>query len=228
MPVILRDDDEHADFEDEPVKKSNARAQLILATVVLVIIVVALMYWLKNENQGPALADTGKPGALTEEVVREPERMAVSVEQSTGEQSDAGAEEDAALSQKLFGGPVSEVAEISSPRLGGVSKITNISWAEGTLVETVTVRGNGGFSAAQIRLTTLADPPRCLVRIAGIKEPFYRDRIPMTLQKASAVRLGHHHDLEPPELHLVFDLTGRSVTASGPVVDGDSFSINLK
>ncbi len=219
-----------SDVTEKRLARKNLVSQFALAAAALVVIVLVLMLWLDDAESPPVVPGPGHDGALIEEVVADPDSMAVSVVDGTPAEEVALREQDAVISRTLFGELVPDSTADGSNAMAitiGATKISNVSWAKGEDVESVTIRGNADFTASQIRMTTLAAPPRCLVRIMGVEEAFYRNRITTTLDRISAVRLGHHHELDPPELHIVFDLKDSMVTPVGPILDGKSFTINI-
>jgi hypothetical protein len=54
--------------------------------------------------------------------------------------------------------------------------------------------------------------PRGVLRLRGVTRSLAGDTIPIHDSNLEQIRIGLHPELEPPELHLVFDLTDRRVT----------------
>jgi hypothetical protein len=68
----------------------------------------------------------------------------------------------------------------------------------------------------------LSSPPRVLVRLKGIVEPYRPLETPVGTTEVRAIRMGHHPEKTPPSLWVVLDVIGPGVKVKGVEVDGDT------
>jgi len=107
--------------------------------------------------------------------------------------------------------PATRVVDVDVARLGDTTVIG--------------IRGNGDFDDTRLQVSMLKDPPRVLVRIAGI-ETFYRpNEIEVGSPEVVKVRVGHHPEVTPAKLYVVIDLAEESMAIQGTSVAGDTIRI---
>lgn len=107
--------------------------------------------------------------------------------------------------------PATRVVDVDVARLGDTTVIG--------------IRGNGDFDDTRLQVSMLKDPPRVLVRIAGI-ETFYRpNEIEVGSPEVVKVRVGHHPEVTPVKLYVVIDLAEESMAIRGTSVAGDTIRI---
>jgi uncharacterized protein (TIGR02266 family) len=89
---------------------------------------------------------------------------------------------------------------------GPVSRVLNVTWEEQAGATLVTVHLDGGLQEWAYSASRLASPPRELVRIDGIRNPFPRTTIPVGSPLVERVRLGYHPEGRTSQMHVVVDL----------------------
>ena len=121
--------------------------------------------------------------------------------------------------------PTVSPSPVPSPALAGVpaSRITDVAWDRQPDGTVVTVTADGMLASRRVREFMMTNPPRLVVRIAGIGEGFTPYRVSVRTPELNSIRIGLHEERTPPELHLVFDLAPLAgappeVTASGGTV----------
>ncbi len=91
------------------------------------------------------------------------------------------------------------------------SRVLNVIWERQGDELLVTVFLDGRVEEWQYSVARLASPPRELVRIQGIRQPFARSELPVSSDLAERVRIGFHPGRRGSELHLVVDLADPGV-----------------
>jgi hypothetical protein len=90
--------------------------------------------------------------------------------------------------------------------------ISDLSWTVDEAGRTVVVvTGAQPFDGRQYRSYHLTDPPRAVVLVSGIDSPYLPGSLTLDDRNVTTVRIGHHPEVAPPELHIVFDLTSDAV-----------------
>jgi hypothetical protein len=105
--------------------------------------------------------------------------------------------------------------------------IEDVSWSSEGPATVVTITAGSAFAPDQIRQSRLQSPPRVLVRIMGITEAFRIPGVRCQLPQLTGVRFGHHHELDPPQLHVVLDLADPDVEVTEMTIDGRSAALRL-
>ncbi len=79
---------------------------------------------------------------------------------------------------------------------------------------------NGSLERSRLREYRLENPPRQVLRIAGITEPYDDHPLQVGGPLLTRVRVGFHPEMSPPELHVVVDLAGAGVKLDSLKVSG--------
>ncbi len=108
--------------------------------------------------------------------------------------------------------PAARAGNAASPAAGATfSKVLNIiSEPQGDELA-VTIFLDGRVEEWQYSVARLQSPPRELVRIQGIHQPFPRSELPVSNALARRIRVGFHPEKPKSELHVVVDLAGPGV-----------------
>ena len=91
----------------------------------------------------------------------------------------------------------------------------------------VELETEGDLSIAGVDPLRLDSPPRLLVRVRGVAEPYAISDVPVDSPRVAAVRTGYHQGIDPPELHIVVDLASTAVELAGVDVDPDRVRVHL-
>jgi hypothetical protein len=76
--------------------------------------------------------------------------------------------------------------------------------------------GNGAIPPEVYSRTRLdGNPPRELIRLAGIRRPYPQSRVVVGTPEVLQVRLGYHPETGRGELHVVLDLARPEVVVAG-------------
>lgn len=113
------------------------------------------------------------------------------------------------------------------PSLTGSVTVERIQWrvdGDLTVIELVT---DAPVDAADITPLRLEDPPRLLVRIRGVVSGCPSELLEPDVDRITSIRTGYHAAMSPPELHVVFDLSGAGVRLVGIQVDPDAVRVRL-
>lgn len=89
----------------------------------------------------------------------------------------------------------------------------------------VVVRADGPIDPQGVDTLRLDDPPRILLRIRGIEEPYTPHRVDVGSLDVAAIRIGHHPELQPPTLYVVLDTTSPEVEVVSSGVSGSSVTV---
>jgi hypothetical protein len=112
---------------------------------------------------------------------------------------------------------------------GGPSSVTGIvvrAVADGTTV--VEVRADAPIEPYGYRHYHISEPPhREVVRVRGISRPYPLQEIPVGDENILRIRVGHHADHLPPELHLVLDLAAPDVRITDEQLDDGVLVLRL-
>jgi len=99
--------------------------------------------------------------------------------------------------------------------------IESIDVEAGSAGTVVRIRGNGALEDGAVSMENLSSPPRVLVRLRGIRSVYRPFTIEAGTAEVTRARIGHHKDRRPPELWVVFDLTGPQAEIGGIDIQGD-------
>lgn len=86
------------------------------------------------------------------------------------------------------------------------SRVLNLIWEPRDDEILVTVFLDGPIEEWEYTVTRLSEPPRSLVVIRGISQPFPRTEIPVGAELVERLRVGFHPERPRSELHVVVDL----------------------
>ena len=112
---------------------------------------------------------------------------------------------------------------------GGATRIVDISvWRGDGGVTVFRLQADSAFSADAIRQQRIdGDHPRELLRLLHMAHPFRVTRETIADANVAQVRIGHHPELDPPELHFVFDLMSEEVELVRIAVDGPQILVEF-
>ncbi|HPS79123.1 MAG TPA: hypothetical protein PLS53_13275 [Thermoanaerobaculaceae bacterium] len=108
------------------------------------------------------------------------------------------------------------------------TRIQTVRWEPGGDGGSVVLVANGGIVPHRIRHLRLENPPRELVRIAGISSGSEPESLAVGGRLVARVRLGHHPELSPPELYVVVDLGSASARVDDVQSTGSSVRIPIR
>ena len=109
---------------------------------------------------------------------------------------------------------------------GAVGTIQEITWsAEGRRTVLLVWTGGAVVRGDVLDFRIDGDNPRHVVRILGIDQPYDRGEMRIGTRQVRRLRTGLHSDRRPPEIHLVFDLTGPGVEVTGIEANGNRLRI---
>lgn len=115
------------------------------------------------------------------------------------------------------------------PSGAAASSVTAVTVVErGGEVTVVEIVGNAPFLTGGARHFHLGgELPREVLRIAGITRRYRPYTTPVGDANVLRVRVGHHPEYDPPELHVVFDLASDGVAISRVEQEGDRLLVFL-
>ena len=93
---------------------------------------------------------------------------------------------------------------------------------------TVILWGNGAIRPESYKRISIDSPPREVVQIRGVRQPFSPGRIPVGTSEVKQIRVGYHQDPAGNELHVVIDLAGSKVKVARIEPDGQRLRIHLQ
>jgi len=86
--------------------------------------------------------------------------------------------------------------------------VRGITWSHETGSTEVEIRLGSKLSPKDVSVSQFEQPPRILIRIPDVSEPFSPLLIPVGSPELAQVRSWLHVERRPPELHVVLDLAG--------------------
>lgn len=131
-----------------------------------------------------------------------------------GEGSDAESPQ-AAASDELGETPAAGPEPDRAVALARADTVTGIEVEPGVAGTVLRIRANGGLGEGVISMEKLASPPRVLVRVRGIVNPYRPYTVEGGTAEVSQARIGHHVERRPPELWIVVDLTDPDARIGG-------------
>lgn len=131
-------------------------------------------------------------------------------------------ESNSPLRDKDSGQTASENLEV----LTGVRKIS-FEILQGQTV--ISIHGYGTWGSESYKVYRVGDRsrPRQLVKIYGIRNPFSPNRMNIGSEQVHRVRIGHHPEFDPPELHVVADLANIGVELVDVSAIGSKLELRL-
>ncbi len=112
-------------------------------------------------------------------------------------------------------------APAPAPALAPAGSVVGVSWEVQGGATVVTVAADGAFSPGRVTALHLDAPPREVVKISAVDGRYGNRTLAVGSPQVARIRTGFHRETDPPELHLVVDLTGAGVRAAEPLVEGD-------
>ncbi|HXO20781.1 MAG TPA: TIGR02266 family protein [Thermoanaerobaculia bacterium] len=114
-------------------------------------------------------------------------------------------------------------------RSAPASEIEKITWEQTTAGTEVVLWGNGAIHRGDYtRFRIDGDPPREVIKLAGIRRPFAASQLTVATRQVRQVRTGYHVGPKSNELHIVLDLTGGGVEVTGIEEDAGRLRIHLQ
>jgi hypothetical protein len=93
----------------------------------------------------------------------------------------------------------------------------------------VLIRADGVLHDGTVDAIRLDKPPRVLVRIRDITQPFAPHRFEVASSEVSAIRVGYHPELRPAALYVVLDLTSDDVLSDGALsISGNQAVVTVR
>lgn len=173
------------------------------------VLAVALSLWLRE----------------TPEVHTPPAPQAAEVEETALEARDEPA--DVAANPEIMSEPPTEPAT-ARPALPA-SKVESVDWQAETGRTKVLIRTNGVLHDGTVDAIRLDGPPRVLIRIREIEQPFTPHRFEVASAEVSAIRIGYHPELQPAALYVVLDLASGEVLSDGALsVTGNQAVVTVR
>jgi hypothetical protein len=104
----------------------------------------------------------------------------------------------------------------ADPVSTGVTELTGIdtiSWDISAASTELSIVGNGDWLSGSYKVYRLGgrSRPRQLLKIFGVHSPFDQSRLTVGSRQVHQLRIGYHPEFDPPELHIVADLTHGNV-----------------
>lgn len=109
---------------------------------------------------------------------------------------------------------------------GPAGRVEDIRWSADGARTVVTIVADGTLSEDRVRVGTMSDPPRVLVRVLRV-DRFRKFELPVGTNELERIRIGHHPEQSPPSLHVVLDLTGAGVRLVSTEVEGAEVRLTL-
>ncbi len=126
---------------------------------------------------------------------------------------------------------VSEPAVEPTPAAGatgpGARRVESITWRQEDGATDVEIVTDAPLEASLLHSAVMSEPPRLLLRLGGILEPYPVLRDKVADPRLEAIRTWHHADRTPPELHVVLDLTPAAAAPPPPEVSGRTIRVRL-
>lgn len=113
----------------------------------------------------------------------------------------------------------------TGPALTALKKIT---WEPASGGTDLILWGNGAIRPEVYDQSRIGDPPRELIRLTGISEPFPMPRLAVGTAEVKQVRTGYHEKAGGNELHIVIDLADSSVKVTRIEAREQSLRIHLQ
>jgi hypothetical protein len=108
------------------------------------------------------------------------------------------------------------------------NRVLQVSWQDTELASVVTLEANGLVDPQSVKhFRMVGSPgPRLVLYLDGFDPSDLSYRTQVDGPRLSSIRVWHHGDKS--QLHIVFDLTGPSVTASDPIVEANQVTVRLE
>jgi molecular chaperone DnaK len=108
-----------------------------------------------------------------------------------------------------------------------LSQLDRITWEKAAGGTEIVLWGNGAIRPEVYSRTRLdGNPPRELIRLAGIRRPYPQSRVVVGTPEVLQVRLGYHPETGQGELHVVLDLARPEVAVAG--IESDSHRLRIR
>ncbi len=187
------------DGDDDP--RPGRWWMIAMAVMAVVVVGVALAIWFREGSEN---ATTPPPQVtVVEEVAVAPLDEALESAADPEVRSDLESARD----------PLPE--PVPSEPAPTASIVESITWQANAGQTRVVIRANEVLQPGAVDAIRLEDPPRVLVRVRGIDEPFTPHRFEVTSPEITAIRVGYHPELRPVAVYVVLDLASDEVLSDG-------------
>jgi len=134
---------------------------------------------------------------------------------------------DVAADQEIPSDAATEPAP--APPAQTASTVESVNWRAENGRTRVLIRADGVLHDGTVDAIRLDEPPRVLVRIRDITQPFAPHRFEVASSEVSAIRVGYHPELRPAALYVVLDLTSDDVLSDGALsVSGNQAVVTVR
>jgi hypothetical protein len=132
------------------------------------------------------------------------------------------------------GQPPEQPEEASGPGVAMVdealqsfTRVDRITWRELDQGTEVVVECDGEVDEARVRHSRLDAPPRWALRLLDVESALSEYQFQVQGPRVQRIRVWHHQELDPPQLHVVIDLVGPEVGLEALDVEGNRLVILL-
>jgi uncharacterized protein (TIGR02266 family) len=114
-------------------------------------------------------------------------------------------------------GPAAEATPAAPAADAPLTRLDQVTWEQRASGGTdVVLWGNGAIPPEAYQRTRIeGNPPRELIRLAGVRSPQPQARVVVGTAEVLQVRLGYHPEIGSGELHVVLDLSHPAVAVTG-------------
>jgi len=234
VTIVPRDDDEDEQPPRRPPWGALAAVGLVLAVAVAGYLArepIARMLVPESAEKRPTAGDAGAggpelPTPVAVFSVSTPESAAVEPTAVLEPLPTAAPESPPAEPTAVSPAPTAVPVQVSRPSRPA-SRVEDIRWAEVGGRTVVTIVADGALSEDRVRVGTMGDPPRVLVRLVRF-DRYPRFELPVGTADLERIRIGHHPEQSPPSLHVVLDLGGPGVRLEATEVVGAEVRLTLR
>lgn len=227
---VLRIDDEEAAAVMPPYleaavagsQKSSGGRSGLWVTLILIAGLTGVVFWqrdfLAEKLRGVGSPATEPAAEASEMVVPEPETTDVvePIVQTAAEPETSVPSEPAAVEPAAPSGPLSRIETVRWNATGGATVLELV--ADGTFPADI---GAGGS------IERLEDPPRLLLKIAGVTEPLASPTLAVGSEEVVGVRTALHGSPPDSALHVVVDLADPTAQLSGASAEGGVLQVRI-
>jgi uncharacterized protein (TIGR02266 family) len=89
-------------------------------------------------------------------------------------------------------------------------------------------QGSGPFIGEQVSCGRLEDPPRYVIQLFGMTEPFQSESVPADAPGLQGIRVGHHENGELLETRIVLDLSSVATRVVEPLIQDDTILVEVQ
>ncbi len=107
------------------------------------------------------------------------------------------------------------------------TRVVDISWRHTDGTTKVVIETDGAVSPARVRHFDMDNPPRFVVRLLRIRQPYQPYELAVATPQLSRIRVGYHEERRPPELHIVLDLADPGQRILGVDIGSRSLTVTI-